>query len=284
MGLFTKRATDPAELDRLRSEIATMAARLDAADAAKAQLEHRVHALGSKLDEVPPPPPPPPPPPEPVVDQADIDIIRARIQRLYDRLDEVAAAPATSAANEPIEPEVMATLEARIDRVAAELAAALDDGDPATPPTVDADEMARLVDRVDAITARLDAPTPPPAPPAPPADPSPAEHAVERHELDELHSRIEQLHERIAAVDVRITSISTELANQLSELSGDLDAIGSREADATPSREATADQHVVAEAVDELRDAQLRLANEQARYQIAFRHELAELAERLRRA
>ena len=40
----------------------------------------------------------------------------------------------------------------------------------------------------------------------------------------------------------------------------------------------------VDDVVTEMRDAQVKLANEQARYQIAFREDLADLAERLRRA
>ena len=71
-------------------------------------------------------------------------------------------------------------------------------------------------------------------------------------------------------VDARITSISTELAHQLTELSGEVDGLGAND----PPTERV---------VDELRDAQTRLANEQARYQIQFRQDLAELAERLRR-
>ena len=41
---------------------------------------------------------------------------------------------------------------------------------------------------------------------------------------------------------------------------------------------------VTPDVVGELRDGQVRLANEQARYQIAFREDLARLAEQLRRA
>ena len=68
-----------------------------------------------------------------------------------------------------------------------------------------------------------------------------------------------------------MTSIATELANQITELSGDVEAI--------------AKEHPpVDDVVTEVRDAQVRLANEQARYQIAFRQDLADLAERLRRA
>jgi septal ring factor EnvC (AmiA/AmiB activator) len=161
MGLFKKRA-DPAELEAIKADIAAMAARLDRADADKDELGSRVHSLTTRL-ETPTPTPPPPPPPEPAapaVTASDLDILRARLQRLSDRLDEV---------------------------------------------------------------------------------------------------------------DARITSISTELANQITELSGDIESI--------------AKEHPPTDdIVTEIRDAQVKLANEQARYQIAFRDDLADLAERLRRS
>lgn len=162
MGLFKKRA-DPAELEAIKADIAAMAARLDRADADKDELGSRVHSLTSRLDTPTPTPPPPPPPAEPAkpeVTEADLDILRARFQRLSDRLDQV---------------------------------------------------------------------------------------------------------------DARVTSISTELANQITELSGDIESI--------------AKEHPPTDdVVTEMRDAQVKLANEQARYQIAFREDLADLAERLRRA
>ena len=162
MGLFKKRA-DPAELEAIKADIAAMAARLDRADADKDELGSRVHSLTAKLETPatpPPPPPPPPEPPTPAVTDADLDMLRARLQRLSDRID---------------------------------------------------------------------------------------------------------------AVDARITSISTELANQISELSGDVELI--------------AKEHPPTDdIVMEIRDAQVKLANEQARYQIAFRDDLADLAERLKRS
>jgi DNA repair exonuclease SbcCD ATPase subunit len=159
MGLFKKRA-DPAELEAIKADIAAMAARLDRADADKDELGSRVHSLTTRLETPTPPPPPPPEPVQPAVTTADLDILRARLQRLSDRLDEV---------------------------------------------------------------------------------------------------------------DARITSISTELANQITELSGDIESI--------------AKEHPPTDdIVTEIRDAQVKLANEQARYQIAFRDDLADLAERLRRA
>lgn len=166
MGLFKKRA-DPAEMEALKAEIAAMTARLDRADADKAELGSKVQGLAARLDKpiAPPPPPPaaPPPPPadtKPPITQADLDITRARLQRLADRLDQI---------------------------------------------------------------------------------------------------------------DERITSISTELANQLTELSGEVEALATSDAPTD-------------DIVTEMRDAQVRLANEQARYQIAFREDLADLAERLRRS
>ncbi len=160
MGIFKKRA-DPAELEAIKADIAAMAARLDRSDADKDELGSRVHSLTTKLETpaTPTPPPPPPEPPKPAITEADLDILRARLQRLSDRLD---------------------------------------------------------------------------------------------------------------AVDARITSISTELANQITELSGDVESIA--------KEHPPTDDIVV-----EIRDAQVKLANEQARYQCAFREDLADLAERLKR-
>ena len=85
--------------------------------------------------------------------------------------------------------------------------------------------------------------------------------------------RVDELAGEIAALDARVTSVSTELANQLTELGHDIDALNARPAGdgADPA------------AVSELRDGQVRLANEQARYQIAFREDLARLASELKR-
>jgi hypothetical protein len=89
----------------------------------------------------------------------------------------------------------------------------------------------------------------------------------------ELEARLDALGARLDELDGRITSVSTELANQLSELGNELDALNAK-----PPGEALDEA-----TVDGLRDAQTRLANEQARYQIAFREDLARLAEQLRR-
>jgi prefoldin subunit 5 len=194
MGLFKKRETDPAEIERLKTEIASMSARLQAADEAKHDLDTTVRGLVTRLDAATPAPPPPAPP-VPVVQLAEIDMINAKIERLSTRIDDVDT-------REPTEPA---------------------------------------------------------APAVGPAD------------IEELGAAMQRISERIEEIDGRITSISTELANQITEMSGELDGLGGRQAPTD-------------EVIDELRDAQLRLAGEQARYQIAFRQDLAELADRLRRA
>lgn len=161
MGLFKKRTTDPSEIERLKSEMAAMSARLDAADSHKAQLGAQVHGLASRLD--------------------------------------------TSTAS----PASVAT------------------------PVV----------------------------------------AFEPAELDKLRALIQRVSDRVTELDGRVTSISTELANQLNEISADIDERPAS-ADVEPSD---------AGFIDVLRGAQVRLANEQARFQIAFRHDLAELADRFTR-
>ncbi len=82
--------------------------------------------------------------------------------------------------------------------------------------------------------------------------------------------------EHMAVLDQRLTNVGTELANQLSELGRDIDGLGQR----VPE---VADGVVSDEVVDALRGGQVKLANEQARYEIAFREDLAALAEQLRK-
>jgi chromosome segregation ATPase len=86
--------------------------------------------------------------------------------------------------------------------------------------------------------------------------------------------------EQLAVVEQRITAISVELANQINELGNDIDALASMPA--APGAPAPAVE-VNDEVLAELRTAQVRLANEQARYEIAFRQDLAALAEQVRR-
>ncbi len=90
----------------------------------------------------------------------------------------------------------------------------------------------------------------------------------ERRRLDQLTAKLDDL-------DARVTAVSTELTNQLTELGSEMDAL----AEQRNGHGHGGDEQVVGE----LRSGQVRLANEQARYQIAFRGDLARLAEDVRR-
>ena len=126
-----------------------------------------------------------------------------------------------------------------------------------------------LGDKIRTLTDRLETPitAPPHEPPASVAAP------VDPAEIEAVRAQIARLTVRLEALDRRITTISTELANQLGELSDDIDTLGKR----------TEGEAVDEATIVELRGAQTRLASEQARYQIAFRQDLAEIAERWRR-
>ena len=79
------------------------------------------------------------------------------------------------------------------------------------------------------------------------------------------------LDQRITAIDTRLTHMTAELSNQLHELGGDLETISRREL-----------EPIAVEALDKLRVSQTRIANEQARYQIAFRQDLAAIADTIK--
>ena len=80
------------------------------------------------------------------------------------------------------------------------------------------------------------------------------------------------LDQKIAALDSRVTRMTTELSNQLHELGNDLATLSEND-----------DDSAVETTLTELRANQTRIANEQARYEIAFRQDLAEIAEMIRR-
>lgn len=105
------------------------------------------------------------------------------------------------------------------------------------------------------------------------SDPTPSS-GEDAQAVRAVAARLDELAERLSDLDARVTAVSTELANQVSELGNDIEALAVR-----PPSEGAVDEAVLGE----LRNGQTRLANEQARYQIAFREDLARLAEQLRR-
>jgi len=92
------------------------------------------------------------------------------------------------------------------------------------------------------------------------------------NELSFVTAATNGLDQRINAIDSRLTNMTAELSHQMHELSSDIESIAQRESD--PVR---------VEELEQLRVSQTRIANEQARYEIAFRQDLAVIAEQLRK-
>ncbi|CAB4591483.1 MAG: hypothetical protein F2583_00450 [Actinobacteria bacterium] len=80
------------------------------------------------------------------------------------------------------------------------------------------------------------------------------------------------LDQKISIIDQRVTTMTTELSNQIHELGSEIETMTKSSQDSVSS-----------EALEQLRVSQIRIANEQARYEIAFRQDLAELVEQIRR-
>lgn len=78
--------------------------------------------------------------------------------------------------------------------------------------------------------------------------------------------------ERLNVIEQRLTSMGNELANQLHELGDELEKLAARP-----------EQGVDDAVLESLRATQANLAREQARYGIAFRQDLAALADMIRR-
>ena len=90
--------------------------------------------------------------------------------------------------------------------------------------------------------------------------------------------QLEALLARLNGLDARIVQVGHEVTHQLGELSGDIDTLSARSNQlATDMGELTA----LPQMVDGVKSDQARLANEQARYEIAFRQDLAEIVEML---
>ena len=117
MGLFRKRTTDPSDLERLREEIARMAARLDENDAAKSDLGVRVEQVAGEVNKLQEPLAARTPE-KPAATEADIDMLRARIERLSSRMD----TPAST--NQAVRVEELAALREQMTALHEQLTAA----------------------------------------------------------------------------------------------------------------------------------------------------------------
>jgi septal ring factor EnvC (AmiA/AmiB activator) len=87
-------------------------------------------------------------------------------------------------------------------------------------------------------------------------------------QITTLRAELASLKQRLDESD----RVKHNLENRVAALTGEIDGLSGAAGAGS------------AEELDELRENAERLANEQARYQIQFRQDLADLAERLRRA
>lgn len=196
---------------------------------------------------------------KPHIDPQELVAVRQELSELRDRLD------VTERAKTELEVQLQ-----QLDAATAGLAARSHLIDDVTVRLAEVDVLKRQVAQIDVVNAKI-------------------------HSLDGMNGKLAELAERVvasaddakqakqqtAALHERITNVTTELANQLGELSSELDSLSA--AKASDAEHIVADQPISAEVLDQVQAAQVRLANEQARYEIAFRQDLAELAEQVKR-
>ena len=82
----------------------------------------------------------------------------------------------------------------------------------------------------------------------------------------------ESVANRLSGLETRVSGMGSELARQLHELGDEIEQLSKR-----------AEDDGVAEIIATLKATQVRLASEQARYEITFRQDLAQLADQLLR-
>jgi len=292
MGLFKRRDETRNELEALRAELTTMRERLDQSETAKQRLaenlgrveaEHarlttQVGAVESKVGAVETKVVTVASSIEPAINDAigtaastdDVESVRdelARLSTLASQVDELSTALSEqrSTLPPPLVPpdhsdddEVLAVLQQQLDQLAEVIARQHEHI--ADIAIVATDTAERTDTSLVEMRATLDA------------------TVARQHEVVDTETRTDVglLAEKVGAIESRVNQVSLELTNQLTELSGDIDRAG---AHADPSD--LLDDLVAR--LDEVTGGQERLANEQARYAIQFREDLAELADRLRR-
>jgi septal ring factor EnvC (AmiA/AmiB activator) len=245
MGLFRKR--DDEQISALRAEVRAVQEQLERTEQGKVELESQLVRLEERNATL-------------IYEVATVDELRKRLDELSDRLGTPLEAPSADPVDAP---------DGAPDR-------SLSSGSAPPPPPLTAPTISVDDSRIDRIEERLAA-----------LDES-------RTEADE---KLGEIAAQTARIDDRVTNISTELANQLTELSTDIDYVSQglpTGSGATPIDpeviEAKLQQRIDEEIdaklgieLDEVRTSAERLAMEQARYEIRFRQDLAELADRIRR-
>ena len=98
------------------------------------------------------------------------------------------------------------------------------------------------------------------------------EMGEQMHALTAERDAARSIAERLAGLESRVSGMGSELSRQLHELGTEIEELSKRAEDAG-----------ISDMMDSLKATQVRLANEQARYEITFRHDLASLADQLLR-
>jgi hypothetical protein len=249
MGLFRKR--DDEQISALRAEVRAVQEQLERTEQGKVDLESQLVRLEERNATL-------------IYEVATVDELRKRLDELSDRLGTSLEAPPADSVDAP---------DGAPDPSPS---SAYAPPPPPPPPSLTAPTISVDDTRIDRIEERLAA-----------LDDS-------RTEADE---KLGEIAAHAARIDDRVTNISTELANQLTELSSDIDYVsqglptGSGASPIDPEViEAKLQQRIDEEIdaklgieLDEVRTSAERLAMEQARYEIRFRQDLAELADRIRR-
>lgn len=269
-----KQAAAEAEQAR-RAQVAALQAQLDAATRERVALEERLAALGDTNDNF----------------DRRLSALHQGVQSMGDQLITLSSSSVDTRRRVESIDERLGEADVRVDGINHRL-----------------DQVEAVRSELDEINVRLASFAPPPSPtdeppPPPPAaaepapvPPPPLTGAVASGDLDqriaELRDQLDELARQTSSIDARVTSVSMELANQLTELSSDIEELNRRTSEAATGDSATdidtaALEARIAErldaAMDDVLDSTERLAAEQARYEIQFRADLAELAERLRR-
>jgi len=256
MGLFRKKKEDDPQLDALRTEIESMRQRLDGADRANADLETRMSSLDRASSDF-------------QQQLEKVDDLSVHVRELAEKAEEVAERtpllvstptppppPATTPPPPPAEADITPVDESRLD------------------------DLARQLEELSVTVASQ-------------FTQSPAGRE-QMDVVDDLNERFGEIAEKVSTIDTRVTNVSFELANQLTELSRDIEMISDQhgatlEQPTVPSTAAIDDQiddrigDQLDSALDGVRKSTEKLASEQARYEIQFRQDLADLADRLRR-
>lgn len=194
----------------------------------------------------------------PKVDPAAVTALQEALQSVTQRLD------ASEQAKEMLEARILI-----LNETTSLLAARSQDLDDITQRMAEVEVIKRQVAQLDVVNAKLIS-------------------------LETLHPKLAELTDRVnssagdaksakdqsAALNERVSNISREFANQLTELSHEMDQMSNQSA--APAA-VSSDQPATEDMIEQLHDSQVRLANEQARYEIAFRQDLAMLADQVRR-